>query len=77
MWFDMICFDSWSDLTLMCFFISLGLGHDSGNASIPGECPDGINVMASGSVSNGKSLEWSKCSSDNLAATLRYVEIYW
>ena len=46
---------------------SLELGHDSG------ECPDGINIMASGTVAKGTALEWSKCSSAALTTKLRYV----
>ncbi|XP_065062702.1 A disintegrin and metalloproteinase with thrombospondin motifs 6-like isoform X2 [Rhopilema esculentum] len=49
---------------------NLGLEHDDGNSSIAGECPDGINIMASGNVQGSGAFEWSSCDSKELAQRL-------
>ena len=67
-------------LTVPCLYVSsgyaeyyflncsLGLLHDGSGQNK--NCPDGINVMASGNTRGGEGFVWSKCSSNVLERSL-------
>jgi len=47
-------------------FSSLGVGHDSEGKG----CPDGLNIMATGTAHGSTLFQWSKCSSEEIKTIL-------
>lgn len=50
---------------------NLGVGHDGTD-----ECPDGTNIMATGSASGASSFHWSSCSSSQISSALESRQSY-
>ena len=53
------------NLKFTYYFSSLGVNHDQSD-----ECPDGTNIMATGTAYGKTLFQWSKCSSKAIKAAM-------